>query len=66
MSHEEYINKTRAVTNFLMHIFSENVECVSTIVLAQAEHNTEKLIKLLELVKRGAEDWIEELKKMEE
>lgn len=65
MTHEEYINATREVTNFLTHIFSEKVECLSTILLAQADHDTERLIDLLGLVKGRCEDWIEELKAIE-
>lgn len=66
MTHEEYINATREVTNFLTHIFSEKVECLSTIVVAQADHNTERLIDLLGLVKGRCEDWIADLKELEE
>lgn len=33
---------------------------------AQAEKNTKRLIEILEIVKRRVEDWIEELKSMEE
>lgn len=66
MTHEEYINKTRQATNFLMQIFGEDVFCTASIVTAQADHNKERLIELLWLVHGRCEDWIEELKAMEE
>lgn len=66
MKHEEYIAKTRELTNFLMKVFDEKIECVATITSAQADHNTERLIDILGLVKGRCEDWIEELKAMKE
>ena len=49
-----------------MQVFSENVSCIAAIVTAQADHNNERLIDLLGLVKGRCEDWIAELKAMEE
>lgn len=66
MDHKEYQDKTSQATNFLMHVFSENMQCVAGIVTAQADHDTERLIDMLGLVKGRCEDWIEELKKMED
>lgn len=66
MDHKEYINKTRQATNFLMHVFAENVQFTAGIVTAQADHDTERLLDLLGIIKGRVEDWIEELKKMEE
>lgn len=66
MTIEEYIGKTREVTNFLMNVFDNNMQCVATIISAQADQNTERLIEMLGLVKGRCEDWIAELKAMEE
>lgn len=66
MKHEEYVNKTRQVTDFLTHVFGESYQCVATIVTAQADQDTTRLIDLLGLVKGRCEDWIKELKELEE
>lgn len=68
MKYEDYINKTRAMVNFLTHTFNgaENAEITASIVLAQADQDTKRLIDLLEVIKRRCESWIEELKAMEE
>ena len=63
---EDYLKKTQESVNFLVHMFSENINCVATILNAQAEQDTGRLIDMLGLVKGRVEDWIEGLKKMEE
>lgn len=66
MKEKEYLDKTQPMVNFLMHIFSEDVRCVSTIMTAQAEQNTERLIVLLGIVKDKVEGWIDELNTINE
>lgn len=63
LADKEYINKTQSAVNFLTHVFSEDVGLMASIMTAQAESNTERLIDLLGIVKGRCEDWIEELKK---
>lgn len=63
---EAYLKKTQESVNFLMHVFSEDLNFVATILNAQAKQNTEILITILGIVKGRVEDWIEELKKMED
>lgn len=66
MEDKEYRTKTRPMVNFLMHIFDGGVGMIANIQVAQAEQNTEGLIDLLELVKCRIEDWITDLKTLEE
>ena len=64
MTEQEYIEKTSPMVNFLTNCLNESSKI--QIIVAQANHNSERLIELLELVKGKCEDWIEELKAMEE
>lgn len=66
MTHEEYIDKTRPATNFLMHVFDTDMVNVATTAKAQADQDTRLLIMLLGVVRGQIEHWIEELKAMEE
>lgn len=62
MNDDEYLKETRSAVNFLMHCFNTNMLYTAQVATAQAEHNTKKLIDLLELVKTQIENWIAELK----
>lgn len=44
---EEYINKTREATNFLCVVFNDDIPTVAEIQTAQAEGDTETLLKYL-------------------
>lgn len=66
MENKEYLTKTQPMVNFLMHIFDEDVGMIANIQVAQAEQNTGWLIDLLELVKCRIEDWITDLKTLED
>lgn len=59
---EEYINKTRRVVNFLMHICSDNTDLVASILSNQANGETQELIHKLNVVKSFIDDLINDLK----
>lgn len=65
MTPEEYIYATREATSFLTRIFSEDWIIRARIMIAQAEHKTQFLIKTLELVIGKCNELIEGLKEIE-
>ena len=61
---EEYINKTREATNFLCAVFNDDIPTVADIRTAQAEGDTETLLKYLFDIRRYVIQLIDQLKQL--
>jgi hypothetical protein len=58
--------KNRTPGNFLRHIFSESVQDLANITVAEAEDDYDTILRYLGSVASTIHDWIEELKKEKE
>lgn len=47
--------------NFLRHIYSESVQDLATIMVAEAEDDYDTIIQYLSLLRQTIGDWIDEL-----
>lgn len=61
---EEYINKTREAVNFLCAVFNDDIPTVADIRTAQAEGDTETLLKYLFGIRRYVIQLIDQLKQL--
>lgn len=61
---EEYINKTREATNFLFAVFNGEMPIIADIQTAQAEGDTETLLKYLFGIRRYVIQLIDQLKQL--
>ena len=61
---EEYINKTREAVNFLCAVFNDEMPIIADIRTAQAEGDTETLLKYLFGIKRYVIQLIDQLKQL--
>ena len=61
---EEYINKTREAVNFLCAVFNDDIPTVAEIQTAQAEGDTETLLKYLFGIRRYVIQLIDQLKQL--
>lgn len=62
---QDYIDKTRKVVNFLMHVYDQDVDMIAHIITAQQEKNTKALIGMLERVIENISEWKEELERLD-
>lgn len=61
---EEYINKTREAVNFLCAVFNDEMSIIADIRTAQAEGDTETLLKYLFDIRRYVIQLIDQLKQL--
>ena len=61
---EEYINKTREAVNFLCAVFNDEMSIIADIRTAQAEGDTETLLKYLFGIRRYVIQLIDQLKQL--
>lgn len=61
---EEYINKTREAVNFLCAVFNDEMPIIADIRTAQAEGDTETLLKYLFGIRRYVIQLIDQLKQL--
>ena len=61
---EEYINKTREAVNLLCAVFNDDIPTVADIRTAQAEGDTETLLKYLFGIRRYVIQLIDQLKQL--
>lgn len=61
---EEYINKTREAVNFLCAVFNDEMSIIADIRTAQAERDTETLLKYLFGIRRYVIQLIDQLKQL--
>lgn len=61
---EEYINKTREAINFLCAVFNDEMSIIADIRTAQAEGDTETLLKYLFGIRRYVIQLIDQLKQL--
>ena len=61
---EEYISKTRETVNFLCAVFNDDIPTVADIRTAQAEGDTETLLKYLFGIRRYVIQLIDQLKQL--
>ena len=61
---EEYINKTREAANFLCAVFNDKMPIIADIRTAQAEGDTETLLKYLFGIRRYVIQLIDQLKQL--
>ena len=61
---EEYINKTREAVNFLCTVYSFDIPTIAEIQTAQAEGDTETLLKYLFGIRRYVIQLIDQLKQL--
>lgn len=61
---EEYINKTREAVNFLCAVFNDKMPIIADIRTAQAEGDTETLLKYLFGIRRYVIQLIDQLKQL--
>ena len=62
---QDYIDKTRMVVNFLMHVYDQDVDMIAHIVTAQLEENTKALTEMLERVIENLSEWKDELERLD-
>ena len=61
---EEYINKTREAVNFLCAVFNDEMPIIADIRTAQAEGDTETLLKYLFGIRKYVIQLIDQLKQL--
>ena len=61
---EEYINKTREAVNFLCAVFNDEMPIIADIRTAQAEGDTETLLKYLFGIRRYVIQLRDQLKQL--